>query len=45
LSSLYNLVIKSLSDVILVKIFSHSVGSLFNLVMISFFVKKLSNFM
>jgi hypothetical protein len=45
LSSLYILVIIPLSDVQLAKIFSHSVGCLFNLGDISFVVQKLYNFM
>jgi hypothetical protein len=45
LSSLYILVINPLSDVQPAKIFSYSVGSLFNLVTISFIVQKLFNFM
>jgi hypothetical protein len=45
LSSLYVLVISPLSDVQLAKIFSHSVGGIFNLETISFIVQKLFSFM
>jgi hypothetical protein len=44
LSSLYILVISRLSDVLLAKIFSHSVCVLFGLGTISFVVQKLFNF-
>jgi hypothetical protein len=45
LSSLYILVISPLSDVLLAKIFSHSVGGLFNIQTVSFVVQKLFYFM
>jgi hypothetical protein len=45
LSSLHILVINSLSDVWLVKIFSHSVSYLFSLVTVSFAVQKLFSLM
>jgi hypothetical protein len=45
LSSLCILVITPLSHVLLAKIFSHSVGGLFKLETISFFVQKIFNFM
>jgi hypothetical protein len=45
LSSLYILVISLLSDVYLEKIFSHSVGSHFNLETIPFVVQKLFHLM
>jgi hypothetical protein len=45
LSSLYILVISTLSDVYLANIFYHSVGGLFNVDTISFVVQKLFNFM
>jgi hypothetical protein len=45
LSSLYILIINHLSDIQLAKIFSHSMGSLFNLETISFAVQKFLNFM
>ena len=44
LSSLYNLEIRPLSDAWLVKIFSHSVGCCFVLLMVSFVLLKLLNF-
>jgi hypothetical protein len=45
LSSLYILVIGPLSDVQLANIFSHSVGGLFSIETISFFMQKVFNFM
>jgi hypothetical protein len=45
LSCLYILLINYSSDIQLAKIFFHSVGSFFNLMTISFVVKKLLNFM
>jgi hypothetical protein len=45
LSSLYILVINPLSDVWVVKIFSHSVSCLFSLVTVSFVVQKLFSLM
>jgi hypothetical protein len=44
LSFLYILVISPLSDISLAKVFSHSVGGLFNLETVPFVVQKLFNF-
>ena len=45
ISSLYVLYINPLSDVSLANMFSHSLGSLFILLMVSFAVQKLFSFM
>ena len=45
MSSLYILVISTLSDTLFMNIFSHSIGCLFNLLTVSFAIQKLFSLM